>query len=371
LGDLAPDPAFAEALQHAGGRPETGDQNQKRHWSESFANGCAVATATALRGPSVGDKRILPASLADGTEPLTPLGAGTSKRIDVTVADPVLGLEVGLSLKGLNFRDRKRGNFDKNLTGRLYELADEVRLVHEHLPHAFMVGVFFLPLDATMDKIKGNSSFANTVTKLRERTGRLDPASPPSMSRLRFTILMEGCRNRFATPRQSSLKAHPAARELWKMCWPRPRGNSLTSWVCRPIGSGLSCASKDKTVLSQHRKMLHRASEWLASGPQVFCATVVLVGLLFTVSRQCRLPCIAPSDVILPPILTWVDTQPPLGGSVEHPNMFRLRPEYILFTVGGIAIVQQTQIECSSMIVVRLAVMEVYRELSNALICNR
>jgi hypothetical protein len=105
---------------------------------------------------------------------LTPLGAGTSKRIDVTVADPVLGLEIGVSLKGMNFRDPQNQNFDKNLTGRLYELGDEVRLVHEHLPHCFMVGILFFPLDSTTDK--SPSSFAHAVVKLRERTGRLDAA---------------------------------------------------------------------------------------------------------------------------------------------------------------------------------------------------
>jgi hypothetical protein len=119
-------------------------------------------------------KIIRPESLEGGTEPLTPLGSATSKRIDVTVADPILGLEIGFSLKGLNYS--VSGNYDKNLTGRLYEMADEVRLVHEHLPYAFMVGIFFLPLAGATDKKTGNSSFANTVLKLRSRTGRLDPA---------------------------------------------------------------------------------------------------------------------------------------------------------------------------------------------------
>lgn len=168
---------MVDALRHAGPRPVDGDQNTKRHWSESFANACAVAIATQLRATQLSDKKIRPESLESGTEPLTPLGSGTSKRIDVTVADPLLGLEIGVSLKGLNFRDAKSGNFDKNLTGRLYELGDEVRLVHEHLPHAFMVGIFFLPIDATSDKSESaKSSFANTVIKLRERTGRLDVA---------------------------------------------------------------------------------------------------------------------------------------------------------------------------------------------------
>jgi hypothetical protein len=179
--DLAPEPGIEAALRHADSKVALhrgSTQNEKRHWSESFANQCAVAFADELRkAPELRKKRVLPTSLADGTEPLTPLGSATSKRIDVTVADPVLGLEIGVSLKGLNFRDAASENYDKNLTGRLYELADEVRLVHEHLPHAFMVGVFFLPLPSAVDKSEAaNSSFANAVLKLRSRTGRLDTA---------------------------------------------------------------------------------------------------------------------------------------------------------------------------------------------------
>jgi len=174
--DLKPEPGIVAAIEYAGPRPERGNQDEKRHWSETFANGCAIAIADQLRKSPVKKKRILPLNLAAGTEPLTPLGAGTQKRIDVTVVDPVLGLEIGVSLKGLNFKDRRNKNYDKNLTGRLYELGDEIRLVHEHLPHAFMVGIFFLPLESSVDKIKAQSSFAHTVIKLRGRTGRLDAA---------------------------------------------------------------------------------------------------------------------------------------------------------------------------------------------------
>lgn len=176
--DLEPEPSIVEALAHAGPRPEDGNQDAKRHWSEQFANGCAVAIANELRRlkfDELRNKKILPESLASGTEPLTPLGTKQKKRIDVTVTDPILGLEIGFSLKGHNFRDGPK-YYDKNLTGRLYELGDEVRLVHEHLPHAFMIGVAFLPLDSVADKQKGPSSFANAVTKLRARSGRVDPA---------------------------------------------------------------------------------------------------------------------------------------------------------------------------------------------------
>lgn len=174
--DLQPEPAIVRALNHAGVRPLGGSQNGKRRWSEKFADACAVVFAEELRKSALlKSKGIAPVEIGKGTESLVPLGRGTSKRIDVIVVDRVMGLEIGISLKGLNFRDGKAGNFDKNLTGRLYELTDEVRLVHEHLPHAFMTGVFFLPLEAASDKSEqGDSSFARTVVKLRDRTGRLD-----------------------------------------------------------------------------------------------------------------------------------------------------------------------------------------------------
>lgn len=183
--ELRPEESIVNALSYAGARDENANQNTKRNWSERFANACAIAISDKFRSiKELRSKRILPASLEAGTEPLTPLGSGTSKRIDVTVADPILGLEIGASLKGLNFRDAKSGNFDKNLTGRLYELGDEVRLVHEHLPHAFMVGIFFMPLSSVSDKTeRANSSFANAVIKLRERTGRLDAALAGHASR--------------------------------------------------------------------------------------------------------------------------------------------------------------------------------------------
>jgi hypothetical protein len=67
------------------------------------------------------------------------------KQIDVVVSRELVGLQIGVSLKGLNFRDGDGGNFDKNLTGRLYELRDEVSTVHDYLPRAFMAGLFFVP----------------------------------------------------------------------------------------------------------------------------------------------------------------------------------------------------------------------------------
>lgn len=175
--DISPEPGIVEALRHAGNRADKKDQHSKRNWSERFADGCALAIADQLRKSStLRGKEITPVALGEKTERLTPLGATDRKRIDVTVTDTLLGLEIGVSLKGLNFRDGAGENFDKNMTGRFYELADENRLVHEHLPHAFMAGVVFLPLESVSDKKTAPSSFARVLLKLRSRSGRLDAA---------------------------------------------------------------------------------------------------------------------------------------------------------------------------------------------------
>ena len=57
----------------------------------------------------------------------------------------------------------------------MYEMNDEMRLVHEHLPHAFMVGIFFLPISSTTDKMR-QFFLCKRNYQARGRTGRLDPA---------------------------------------------------------------------------------------------------------------------------------------------------------------------------------------------------
>jgi hypothetical protein len=64
--DLAPDEEIVAALDHAGRRPRVG-QDAKRHWSENFANRCAVAFALSLRRSSLSDKITRPLSLEEGS----------------------------------------------------------------------------------------------------------------------------------------------------------------------------------------------------------------------------------------------------------------------------------------------------------------
>lgn len=154
-------------------------RDMRKRWSERFATACATMLANEVRTHSVIGRKysVLPDKDGGGQETFTPLGYTKGKRIDVVVTGPLVGLQIGISLKGLNFADDNRGNHDKNLTGRLYELRDEVSTVHDYLPRAFMAAFFFMPVSGCVDKTEAAaSSFAHLVSELRARTGRLDPS---------------------------------------------------------------------------------------------------------------------------------------------------------------------------------------------------
>lgn len=182
--DLVAEDGMLEALDTAGPRPLDGARAAKNNWSNRFADACAVMVANEVReNPEFGRFEVRPNSDGSGREALTFVGSGDQKRVDVLASTLASGLQLGVSLKGMNFQDRQSGNFDKNLTGRTYELQAEVSAIHGYQPEAFLVGLFFLPIGATGDKRTGASSFARTVSRLRSKTGRIDTSLPSQLVR--------------------------------------------------------------------------------------------------------------------------------------------------------------------------------------------
>jgi len=172
--NLTPDPAMIAALDHADGGGSrsaalAGSHNDKRNWSNRLADGSARMIAAALRRQrSLSGLTVLPK--ADGAaEPRTFVAGGKTKQIDVIAVHGVSGLQLGLSLKGMNFRDGNGQNFDKNLTGRTYELQDELRVVHLSQPLAVMGAVYFLPLAAVSDRKTENSPSSLGAAPLARR----------------------------------------------------------------------------------------------------------------------------------------------------------------------------------------------------------
>lgn len=180
--DLLPDPHVAAALDRADtiapyARVDAeGSVHDKKNWSNRFADACARGMARLVRSAlgtlgGAGDLVVLP-STGGGAEPPVVLGEGSRKRIDVAVVHRLGGLRMDISCKGLNFRDGAGGQFDKNLTGRTYELEDELRSVRRLQPSAFVFALYWMPLGATTDKVSGESSLARAVVHLRARTQR-------------------------------------------------------------------------------------------------------------------------------------------------------------------------------------------------------
>lgn len=175
--DLEPDEAMLRALDGAAPRPEdTASRAVKNKWSGRFADQCAVMLANRLRASKTFKKlETRPNADGSGRESVTAAGRpGRSKKVDVSVSTVSAGLQLALSLKGGNFPDPGDGGYGKNLTGRLYELLEEVRLIHEYHPHALVLTIYFLPLGSCNDR--GNTStFARLIKKLRLNSRRDDP----------------------------------------------------------------------------------------------------------------------------------------------------------------------------------------------------
>lgn len=191
--DLEPCSELVAALARTGPRPPASstDQNAKKNWSKAFADSCALMLADGLRLLKPFKSKLVHPN-ADGTKgefvTTVGIGGGKGKRVDVSVSTPTAGLELAMSLKGGNFADPGDGAFGKNLTGRLYELLDETREVHEYHPHTSIIGVYFFPLGAATDR-STHSTLAKAVAKLRSHTGRTDPLSPGQFRRFDWSAV--------------------------------------------------------------------------------------------------------------------------------------------------------------------------------------
>ncbi|MGO9405785.1 MAG: hypothetical protein ACLP41_00570 [Acidimicrobiales bacterium] len=185
--DLDPDPRLLAALDQAdrerGQRAQLivdGSASDKNNWSNSFADACARMIATALRERHYKKRLSVLPDPEGSAEPPTitywDRGEAKTKKIDVLVGDLIGGLQVAVSLKGVGFRDKHSLGFGKNITGRLYELENETRRLHEYRPQAVVVGLYFVPIGAVQDKktTRSASGFADVVTSLRRLTGRAD-----------------------------------------------------------------------------------------------------------------------------------------------------------------------------------------------------
>src|SRR5262249_8293893 len=151
--------------------PTTGTQAEKKNYAERLSRALAWMIADALRPRFPG---ISPDESGRRQEAISFGGKGPIK-IDVNFSTPELGLALGVSVKTLNFRDRKSARYTKNYTRIDKELRAEAKDVHQRQPYAVLAGVVFLPIDCCDDAKQRGSSFAAAVSGYRHRAGRQAP----------------------------------------------------------------------------------------------------------------------------------------------------------------------------------------------------
>lgn len=165
----------------------------KKRYSELVSAGVAVAIAEELRERGLLQARPAPPGVLDssGAERRMAGGIG-AKKVDVTWATEESGLLLGISIKSINFRDQRTGNFQKNLTNRRGDMLFEGVTLHRRFPYAVLGGFFFLDAGAEHDATgRRRSTFLNAHARLKLFTGRVDPGGRDEQYEHLYVLLLD------------------------------------------------------------------------------------------------------------------------------------------------------------------------------------
>lgn len=159
--------------------PDEAPQPTKKAYSERMSAVVAAAFAEELRQRGlVGTRPSSPGDEAgiSGAERRMSGGIG-AKKVDVTWSTEQSGLQLALSVKCINFKDRRGRNYQKNVVNRRGDMLFESVTLHRRFPYAVLGGFMLLERGAAEDASqRRNSTFVNTHRRLRLFTGRTDPA---------------------------------------------------------------------------------------------------------------------------------------------------------------------------------------------------
>ena len=182
------------ALRSVGDKPpDTAPPPTKKAYSEKISSAVAGAIAHEIRERGLrGARPASPGELdTSGAERRIAGGIG-AKKVDVTWATEEAGLLLGISIKTINFRDRRTNNFQKNLTNRRGDMLFEAVTLHRRFPYAVLGGIFFLDKAASEDcTARRRSTFSNAHTRLRLFTGREDPGGRDEQYERLYLVLLD------------------------------------------------------------------------------------------------------------------------------------------------------------------------------------
>jgi hypothetical protein len=159
--------AILAAIKAAGKRPSDDEsQATKKAYSERVSNRLAPVIAEELRKRGLSTTQPYSSAEKRGTERRIAGGLG-DKKVDVTYATEHAGLVLGVSIKTISWKDRKTGNFQKNLQNRKADLVYEVTTLHKRFPYAVVGGILFLYEDAKNDNA-GSKARISTYSRAHQ-----------------------------------------------------------------------------------------------------------------------------------------------------------------------------------------------------------
>lgn len=203
------DAAIIAALKSLGSKPQdSAARAEKKRFSEQLSEVTAQVFAAELRARGlVGTRPEIPGTNGrTGAERRMSGGIG-AKKVDVTWATEESGLLLGISIKSINFRDKKSGNYQKNLTNRRGDMLFEAVTLHRRFPYAVLVGFFILDKGAAADGTdRRESTFLNAHRRFRLFTGRSDPAGREEQFERLYIVLHD------ADPRHPEFKIYAVGR---------------------------------------------------------------------------------------------------------------------------------------------------------------
>jgi hypothetical protein len=187
------DDLLTAALKNLSPKPEPATQAEKKGYSEQVSKVTAQAFAEELRQRGLkGARPGLPGDPGkSGAERRLSGGIG-AKKVDVTWSTEESGLVFAISIKSINWRDTKTGNFQKNLTNRREAMLFESVTLHRRFPYSVLAGFFFLDKDAAKDDTgKRKATFVNAHARLKLFTGRSDPAGREEQYERLYLVLLD------------------------------------------------------------------------------------------------------------------------------------------------------------------------------------
>ncbi len=182
------------ALDRVGPKPpDNARQAEKKSFSERISQAVAEAIAEELRLRGMDGARPAPPGVTGGSGAERRMAGGIgAKKVDVTWATEESGLLLGISIKTINYRDAKSGNFQKNLTNRRGDMLIEAVTLHRRFPYAVLGALFFLDEGAAHDHTgQRRSTFENAHQRLALFTGRDDPGGRDEQFEEFYLVLLD------------------------------------------------------------------------------------------------------------------------------------------------------------------------------------